>query len=60
MLKPGDAVLAAVSGGADSIALVHILLKLSPEFDLRLGIAHFDHGLRAWNQTVMLSLSFRC
>jgi tRNA(Ile)-lysidine synthase len=47
MLKPGDAVLTAVSGGADSIALIHILLRLSPEFDLRLGIAHFDHGLRA-------------
>jgi tRNA(Ile)-lysidine synthase len=47
MLKPGDAVLAGISGGADSIALLHILLKLSPELDLRLGIAHFNHGLRA-------------
>jgi tRNA(Ile)-lysidine synthase len=47
MLEPGDTVLAGVSGGADSIALLHILLKLTPEFDLRLGIAHFNHGLRA-------------
>lgn len=46
MLEPGDSVLAGVSGGADSIALVYILLKLSPELGLRLGIAHFDHGLR--------------
>lgn len=46
MIKSGDAVLAAVSGGADSIALLHILLKYSPEFDLRLGIAHVNHGLR--------------
>jgi tRNA(Ile)-lysidine synthase len=47
MFKAGDGVLASVSGGADSIALVHILLKLLPEFDLHMGIAHFDHGLRA-------------
>jgi tRNA(Ile)-lysidine synthase len=46
MLEPGDSVLAGVSGGADSIALVYILLKLSPELGLQLGIAHFDHGLR--------------
>jgi tRNA(Ile)-lysidine synthase len=46
MLKLGHTVLIGVSGGADSIALLHILLKLSPEFDLRLGIAHFNHGLR--------------
>jgi tRNA(Ile)-lysidine synthase len=47
MLEPGDAVLAAVSGGADSMALMHILLRLSHELNLRLGIAHFNHGLRA-------------
>ncbi len=47
MFKYGDAVLAGVSGGADSVALVHILLKLLPEFDLHMGIAHFDHGLRS-------------
>jgi tRNA(Ile)-lysidine synthase len=46
MLDPGDKVLAGVSGGADSIALLHILLKLASEFDLSLGIAHFNHGLR--------------
>jgi tRNA(Ile)-lysidine synthase len=46
MLKRGNTVLIGVSGGADSIALLHILLKLSPEFDLRLGIAHLNHGLR--------------
>ena len=47
MFKTGDSVLAGVSGGTDSVALVHILLKISSEFNLRLGIAHLDHGLRA-------------
>ena len=46
MLKSGDSVLAGVSGGADSIALAHILLRLRPEFNLRIGIAHLDHSLR--------------
>lgn len=47
MVRHGDAILVALSGGADSIALVHILLNLSPEFDLRLGIAHLNHSMRA-------------
>ncbi|HEX9446060.1 MAG TPA: tRNA lysidine(34) synthetase TilS [Candidatus Binatia bacterium] len=46
MLSPGDGVLAAVSGGPDSIALLHILDRLKGEFDLRLEVAHVDHGIR--------------
>ena len=46
MLKQGDKVLVAVSGGPDSVALLHILLALQPKFDLRLGVAHLDHCLR--------------
>jgi tRNA(Ile)-lysidine synthase len=46
MLKPGEAVLVGISGGADSIALIHILMKLSHDFDLRLAIAHLNHSLR--------------
>lgn len=46
MLAPGDAVIAAVSGGADSIALFHLLLSLREELDIRLSAAHFEHGLR--------------
>ncbi len=47
MLKTGDAVLAAVSGGPDSVCLLHALLLFSREMNLQLGIAHFNHGLRA-------------
>lgn len=46
MLTSGDRVLAAVSGGPDSVALLHLLLKLAPEYDLSLGVAHLNHGLR--------------
>ncbi len=46
MFQPGDAVLVGVSGGADSVALLHILRMLAPEFSLRIGIAHLNHCLR--------------
>ena len=39
-------VLVAVSGGADSVALLHALLALQPVWRLSLYLAHLDHGLR--------------
>ncbi|HSH81479.1 MAG TPA: tRNA lysidine(34) synthetase TilS [Herpetosiphonaceae bacterium] len=36
----------AVSGGPDSLALLHILHRLAPEQRLRLHVAHLDHRLR--------------
>ena len=41
-----DAVLIAVSGGPDSVALAHVMLTLAAEYSLRLAIAHLNHGLR--------------
>ena len=46
MIQSGDTVLAGVSGGADSVALVHILHALAPKYALRMAIAHLHHGLR--------------
>ncbi len=46
MLKKGDCVLAAVSGGADSICLLTVLLGLRQEWDLRLCAVHVEHGIR--------------
>jgi tRNA(Ile)-lysidine synthase len=46
LFTPGDRVLVAVSGGPDSVALLHLLRRLSPELGLDLGVAHYDHGLR--------------
>ncbi len=42
----GATLLVAVSGGADSCALLVALASLAREFDLRLHAAHLDHGLR--------------
>jgi tRNA(Ile)-lysidine synthase len=46
LFAPGDRVLVAVSGGPDSVALLHLLTRLAPELGLHLGVAHYDHGLR--------------
>ena len=47
MLRGGEAVLAAVSGGADSVALLDLLRTLAPELRLTLHAVHVHHGLRA-------------
>ncbi|OGP69791.1 MAG: tRNA lysidine(34) synthetase TilS [Deltaproteobacteria bacterium RBG_13_58_19] len=46
LFSPGDRVLVAVSGGPDSVALLHLLKRLEAEWGLALGVGHFDHGLR--------------
>ncbi len=46
MVRRGERVVVAVSGGADSVCLLDMLARLSPDLDLRLVAAHFDHGLR--------------
>lgn len=45
-LSEGNAVLIAVSGGPDSVALLHILAYIAPRLSLKLGIAHLNHLLR--------------
>jgi len=47
MIAPGTKVLAAVSGGPDSMALMTILSELSAEMRIELAAAHFDHGIRS-------------
>ena len=47
MLRGGETVLVAVSGGSDSVALLHVLRELAPTFGLTLHVLHVDHGLRA-------------
>jgi tRNA(Ile)-lysidine synthase len=45
-LGPGDRLLVAVSGGADSSALLHALARLAPRLGVELAAHGVDHGLR--------------
>ena len=46
LFKSGDALLLAVSGGPDSMALLHLFSRLKRKYALKLFVAHLDHGLR--------------
>ena len=46
LIEPGDSITCAVSGGADSMALLWSLYLLKEEWDLELSAAHFNHHLR--------------
>lgn len=46
MFRPGEKVLVAVSGGPDSVAMLHALLAHSSEFGFEVHAAHLNHGIR--------------
>lgn len=43
-IKYGDAVVAAISGGPDSMALIHILARLKKAIDIEVICAHVNHN----------------
>src|SRR5260370_38148165 len=46
MFPPGSRVGVAVSGGADSVFLLHALREIGPRWNLELSVVHVDHGIR--------------
>ena len=46
MIAPGDTVICAVSGGADSMALLWAMYLLKDKLKIQLSAAHFNHHLR--------------
>ncbi len=46
LIRPGEVVICAVSGGTDSVALLFALYLLREKLEIRLEAAHFNHGLR--------------
>ena len=46
LLRRGQSVLLAVSGGVDSMVLLHLLHALAAKYSWRLSVAHLNHCLR--------------
>ena len=46
LFTQGQRLVVGVSGGPDSLVLLHLLTRLRAEYDLRLQVAHLNHGLR--------------
>jgi len=46
LVQPGDTLVVAVSGGPDSVCLLHVLRELCAAYDLHLHVAHLNHQLR--------------
>jgi tRNA(Ile)-lysidine synthase len=46
LLRPGDRVGIAVSGGADSVALLRLMLELQDELGIVVSVVHLNHKLR--------------
>ncbi|SDN48103.1 tRNA lysidine(34) synthetase TilS [Acetanaerobacterium elongatum] len=46
MLSDGGPVLVCVSGGADSMALLHLLYSIREQYSITLSVCHVNHGIR--------------
>ncbi len=46
MLEKGDKVIAGISGGADSVCLLFVLLELQKQIPFEIIVVHINHGLR--------------
>jgi tRNA(Ile)-lysidine synthase len=60
LITPGETLIVGVSGGVDSLSLLHLLQSLAPQFQLNLHVAHFNHNLRPTADADALYLIDQC
>lgn len=60
LIKPGERVIVGVSGGPDSMALLHILNNLAPSLHCEVLAAHLNHSLRAEAEAEELFVKEKC
>lgn len=46
LIEPKERLVLGVSGGADSVALLYVLMELKREFQMELVVVHINHGIR--------------
>jgi tRNA(Ile)-lysidine synthase len=46
LILPGDVIVAAVSGGPDSVAMLHVILRLTAGWGVDIRVAHLNHMFR--------------
>ncbi len=46
LISDGDAILVALSGGADSVCMLDLLVKLKDELNIKVAAAHLNHMIR--------------
>lgn len=46
LFAPGDRLVVGLSGGPDSLCLLHVLTRLREAYDVQLHVAHLNHGAR--------------
>lgn len=60
LLRAGDRLLAAVSGGPDSLAMLHALARAREELGFSLFAVHVHHGMRAAGESDLAQLVAQC
>ncbi|PKM77532.1 MAG: tRNA lysidine(34) synthetase TilS [Firmicutes bacterium HGW-Firmicutes-15] len=60
LIGPGELVIVGVSGGPDSMALLHLLKELAPSMQFEVLAAHLNHGLRAEAEAEELFVKEKC
>ena len=46
LINNGDNIIVALSGGADSVSLLYVLISLKEQYNLTVSAAHLNHQLR--------------